>query len=62
MASNGFGLNILNVGGSGVTVLESSSDLINWTPIQTNGPLAAQQFLDGSAISRPYQYYRCSQQ
>jgi uncharacterized repeat protein (TIGR03803 family) len=35
MATNGFAL-LLNFGGSGMVVLESSPDLKVWTPIQTN--------------------------
>jgi uncharacterized repeat protein (TIGR03803 family) len=57
MRTNGFQLNTLNVGGSGWVVLESSSDLVNWTRIQTNGTAAAQQFLDSSALSQPQQFY-----
>jgi uncharacterized repeat protein (TIGR03803 family) len=62
MATNGFQLNTLNVGGSGWVVLESSSDLMTWTPIQTNGTAAAQQFLDPTALARPLQFYRVRQQ
>jgi len=61
MATNGFQLNILNVGGSGSVVLESSSDLMNWTHIQTNGTAAAQQFLDPTALTQPRQFYRVRQ-
>jgi uncharacterized repeat protein (TIGR03803 family) len=62
MATNGFGLNVLNVGGSGSVVLQSSTDLLTWTPIQTNGPPAAEEFLDPSARVRPFQFYRALQQ
>ena len=61
MAANGFQLNTLNVGGSGWVVLESSSDLVTWTPIQTNGTAAAQQFLDPDALTLPRQFYRVRQ-
>jgi uncharacterized repeat protein (TIGR03803 family) len=61
MATNGFQLNTLNVGGSGWVVLESSSDLMTWTPIQTNGTAAAQQFLDPTALTQPRQFYRVRQ-
>ena len=60
--ANGFELNTLNVGGSGWVVLESSSDLTHWTPIQTNGTAAAQQFLDTTASTQPRQFYRVRQQ
>jgi uncharacterized repeat protein (TIGR03803 family) len=62
MATNGFQLNTLNVGGSGWVVLESSSDLMTWTPIQTNGTAAGQQFLDPTALTQPRQFYRVRQQ
>jgi len=62
MTTNGFQLNTLNVGGSGWVVLESSSDLMSWTPIQTNGTAAAQQFLDPTALTQPRQFYRVRQQ
>jgi beta-xylosidase len=62
MKTNGFQLNTLNVSGSGWVVLESSSDLANWTPIQTNGSAAAQQFLDPAALTQPRQFYRVRQQ
>jgi hypothetical protein len=52
----------LNVGGSGWVVLESSSDLAHWTPIQTNGAAATQQFLDPAALTQPRQFYRVRQQ
>jgi uncharacterized repeat protein (TIGR03803 family) len=61
MTTNGFQLNTLNVGGSGWIVLEASSDLATWTPIQTNGTAAAQQFLDPTALTRPRQFYRVRQ-
>jgi uncharacterized repeat protein (TIGR03803 family) len=61
MMTNGFQVNVINVGGSGMVVLESSTDLNAWTPIQTNGPSPAQQFLDSSAGSRPMQFYRVLQ-
>ena len=61
IATNGFQLNTLNVGGSGWVVLESSSDLMNWTPIQTNGTAAVQQFLDPTALTQPRQFYRVRQ-
>jgi uncharacterized repeat protein (TIGR03803 family) len=62
ITTNGFQLNTLNVGGSGWVVLESSSDLAHWTPIQTNGTAAAQQFLDPTALAQPHQFYRVRQQ
>lgn len=61
VTSNGFQINVLNVGGSGNVVLESSPDLMTWTPILTNGPAAQQQFLDSSA-SQPQKFYRAFQQ
>jgi uncharacterized repeat protein (TIGR03803 family) len=61
MATNGFQLNTMNVGGSGWVVLESSSDLTHWTPVQTNGTAAAQQFLDPTALAKPHQFYRVRQ-
>jgi uncharacterized repeat protein (TIGR03803 family) len=61
MTTNGFQINTLNVGGSGWVVLESSSDLMNWTSIQTNGTAAAQQFLDPTALTQPRQFYRVRQ-
>lgn len=61
MRTNGFQLSTLNVGGSGWVVLESSSDLMNWMPIRTNGTAAAQQFLDPTALARPQQFYRVRQ-
>jgi len=62
MTTNGFQLNTLNVGGSGWVVLESSSDLATWTPIQTNGTAAAQTFLDPAALTQPRQFYRVRQE
>jgi hypothetical protein len=62
MTISGFQLNTLNVGGSGWVVLESSSDLMAWTPIQTNGTAAAQTFLDTTALTQPVQFYRVRQQ
>jgi uncharacterized repeat protein (TIGR03803 family) len=62
MTTSGFQLNTLNVGGSGWVVLESSSDLTTWTPIQTNGTAAAQTFLDPTALTQPRQFYRVRQQ
>jgi uncharacterized repeat protein (TIGR03803 family) len=62
MTPKGFQLNTINVGGSGWTVLESSSDLMTWTPIQTNGTAAAQTFLDPAALTQPHQFYRVRQQ
>jgi hypothetical protein len=62
MTTNGFQLNTLNVGGSGWVVLESSSDLVHWTPIQTNGTAAARQFLDPAALTHAHQFYRVHQQ
>jgi uncharacterized repeat protein (TIGR03803 family) len=61
MSTNGFQLNTLNIGGSGWVVLESSSDLMTWTPIQTNGTAASQQFLDPTALTQPRQFYRVRQ-
>jgi uncharacterized repeat protein (TIGR03803 family) len=61
MTTNGFQLNTLNVGGSGWVVLESSSDLMTWMPIQTNGMAAAQTFLDPTALTQPRQFYRVRQ-
>jgi uncharacterized repeat protein (TIGR03803 family) len=61
MTTNGFQLNTLNVGGSGWVILESSSDLMTWTPIQTNGTAAAQTFLDPAALIQPRQFYRVRQ-
>ncbi len=58
--TNGFQLNFLNVGGSGTVVLESSPDLRVWTPIRTNGPAAARQFLDTNAFKYPMRFYRFS--
>jgi uncharacterized repeat protein (TIGR03803 family) len=62
VASSGFQVATLNVGGSGWVVLESSSDLAHWTPIETNGTAAAQQFLDPAARTQPRQFYRVRQQ
>jgi hypothetical protein len=62
MTTNGFQLNTLNVGGSGWVVLESSSDLMTWTPVQTNGTAAAQAFLDPTALTQARQFYRVRQQ
>jgi hypothetical protein len=42
-------------------VLESSPGLKMWTPIQTNGTAAAQQFLDPAALHQPRQFYRVRQ-
>jgi uncharacterized repeat protein (TIGR03803 family) len=61
MTANGFQVNTLNVGGSGWVVLDSSNDLMTWTPIQTNGTAAAQQFLDPTAVTQPRQFYRVRQ-
>jgi len=61
MKTNGFQLNTLNVGSSGWVVLESSSDLMTWTPIQTNGTAAVQEFLDPTALTQPQQFYRVRQ-
>ncbi len=60
--TNGFALNVLDVGGSGMVVLESSPDLKVWTPIQTNGTAAAQQFFDASVPTHSQQFYRVVQQ
>jgi uncharacterized repeat protein (TIGR03803 family) len=62
ITTNGFQLNTLNVGGSGWVILESSSDLMTWTPIQTNGTAATQQFLDPTGLTKPRQFYRVRQQ
>jgi uncharacterized repeat protein (TIGR03803 family) len=62
MTTNGFQINTLNVGGSGWVVLESSSDLMTWTPIQTNGTAAGQTFLDSTGQSNPRHFYRVRQQ
>jgi hypothetical protein len=35
---------------------------MTWTPIQTNGTAAAQQFLDRTALTQPRQFYRPRQQ
>jgi uncharacterized repeat protein (TIGR03803 family) len=61
MKTNGFQLNTLNVGGSGWVILESSSDLMHWTSIQTNGTAAAQRVIDPAALSQPRQFYRLRQ-
>jgi len=61
MTTNGFQMNTLNVGGSGWVLLESSSDLMTWTPIQTNGTAAAQTFLEPAALSNSRQFYRVRQ-
>lgn len=60
MATNGFQINVLNVGGSGTVVLEASTDLNSWTPILTNGTGAAQQFLDSSP-AHLQRFYRVAQ-
>jgi uncharacterized repeat protein (TIGR03803 family) len=62
MKTNGLQISTLNVGHSGWIVLESSSDLVTWRPMQTNGTAAAQQFLDPSALTQPHQFYRVRQQ
>lgn len=62
MATNGFQVSGLNVGGSGQVVLESSTNLSAWTPILTNGPSPTMQFLDTTAITQPQQFYRTRQQ
>ena len=62
MTSQGFELNVLNVGGSGTVVLESSSDLAVWRTILTNGPVTTAQFLDTSIQGRSEQFYRVLQQ
>ena len=62
LATNGFRLNALNVGGSGMVLLEASADLITWAPILTNGTAAAQQFLDSTAPRQPQRFYRVVQQ
>lgn len=61
MATNGFALNVLNIGGSNNVIIESSPDLITWTPILTNGTDAAQQFIDSAALARSQQFYRVIQ-
>jgi hypothetical protein len=35
---------------------------MTWTPIQTNGTAAAQEFLDPTALKQPRQFYRVRQQ
>ncbi len=59
--SNGIQLNVLNVGGSGKVILESSPDLVNWHRIQTNGPGGPIQFLDPAASGHSRQFYRVVQ-
>jgi uncharacterized repeat protein (TIGR03803 family) len=61
MTMSGLQLNTLNVGGSGWVVLESSSNLTTWTPIQTNGTAAAQTFVDPTSLTQPRQFYRVRQ-
>jgi len=61
MTTNGFAVNVINVGGSGKVVVEASSDLIKWTAIQTNGPAATMQFIDTRAKTQQ-QFYRTVQQ
>ena len=62
MTTNGFALEVLNVGGSGLVVLESSTDLITWAPIQTNVVAGTEQLLDRAALIEPLQFYRVRQQ
>jgi uncharacterized repeat protein (TIGR03803 family) len=61
-ATNAFELNVVNVGGSGNVVLEASTDLRLWTPIQTNGPSTTLSFLDPSAGGQAFRFYRVLQQ
>jgi hypothetical protein len=40
-------------------VLESSTDLLNWTPISTNTPVDVPfTLVDPAASAAPYRYYR----
>jgi uncharacterized repeat protein (TIGR03803 family) len=63
MSSNGFQLRAINVGGSGVSVVETSADLSNWTPVFTNWPSSEPvEFLDAAATHQPHRFYRLRQQ
>lgn len=56
--TNGFGFNLTWAAGQSV-VVETSSDLLNWVPLQTNVLTAATFFFaDPVAPRSPHQFYR----
>jgi PKD repeat protein len=47
----------------GPVVIYASSNLVSWTPIYTNPPIASPiQFLDPTATNLPFRFYRAAQQ
>ncbi len=58
--SNGqFILQLSGLTGQGPVIIQTSTDLINWSPIYTNPPAFGQlQFIDPNASNNPAAYYR----
>ena len=59
----GFSLQLDQLSGHGPVVIYASPDLLDWTPILTNPPVARSlQFLDPSATNAPARFYRAVEQ
>jgi len=63
MTAAGFKFQVEGAGGSGIVLIEASTNFTDWTPILTNPPASAPvQFLDSSATNFPVRFYRAQEE